>query len=227
MREDGKQFLKEAEGGETGEGGAAEKDAEDDSGENVTEEVHAEDDAREGDADCEEEKRDFEAGVEITEDERYGKRGHGVTGREGEAVGRKDARPAVCFDFAGARTLADALEEFKDEDADDGGAAGRAEGDVTLRAAEDKDESAESVPEPTVAHARGGDHPIADPARRAPTVHPPHQAVIATFDESPEVASHGHVPKPASLLSIRLDALPVRTEFPQHSWFVCPVVQNL
>lgn len=72
--------LDQAERCEGGERATAEGHAEDDARENVAEEVHAEDDAREGDAEREENEWDFEAGIEIDEDE--GDRGsrHRVTG---------------------------------------------------------------------------------------------------------------------------------------------------
>ena len=62
----------------------------------------------------------------------------------------------------------------------------------TLRTAKKQQHGAQSVPQPPIAHARGGDHPIANPTRGAPAVHPPHQAVIAALDVSPEVACDSH-----------------------------------
>ncbi len=61
-----------------------------------------------------------------------------------------------------------------------------------LRPAVDQQHRAQPVPQPAVAHACGGDHPVTKPSRRAPPVHPPHEAVVALFDESPDGPRDGH-----------------------------------
>ena len=129
--------LEEAEGSVSGESAAAEGDAENDSGEDIAEEVHAEDDAGKRDAEREKDERDFERGVEIGEDERDGRCGHGVTRGERKFVGRENFGPAVRLDLARAWTLAETLERFEDNDADDGGESGRADGGEALRAAKE------------------------------------------------------------------------------------------
>lgn len=108
-------FSEQAKGGEAGEGAAAKAYAENDAGEDIAEEMQAEDDPGKGDAGGEEEERQLERRIEIAEHERYGKCGHGVAGREGKTVGRKNLRPAVRFELAGARTMLEPgkLDEFK------------------------------------------------------------------------------------------------------------------
>src|SRR5713101_8110505 len=46
----------------------------------------------------------------------------------------------------------------------------------------------QAVPDPAITHARGRNHPDANPAWRAPAIHSLHQPVIAPIDVSPEVA---------------------------------------
>ena len=87
----GRCLSEQAERGEAGEGAAAQADAENDASEDVAEEMHNEHDVREGDAGGEEKQRQLERRIEIAEHERDGKCGHGVSGREGEAIGRTDA----------------------------------------------------------------------------------------------------------------------------------------
>jgi len=98
----------------------------------------------------------------------------------------------VRFELARTRSLAETFESFENPDADDCGEGGRSDCGVTLWAAEDKNENRGGVPDPTVAEARGGNHPDANPARRAPTIEPPHDTVIAALDETPDIAGNGH-----------------------------------
>ncbi len=97
------------------------------------------------------------------------------------------------LDLAGTRALAEALKCFEDGDADDGGEGGARDGGKTLRAAEEKKQDCGGIPDPTVAEARGSDHPDANPTRRAPAIHAAHEAMIATLDETPDVAGDGHL----------------------------------
>jgi len=188
--------LQKAEGCKRGEGAAAEGDAEDDAGENVAQEMHAENDAREGDTDCEENKRKFERRIKIREHERDRRGGHGVAGRKRKLVRRKDLGPAVRFQLAGTRTVAEPLERFEDEDADDGGKRGGANGGKTMRTAEEKKKDSRGIPDPTVAKTRGREHPKADPPRGAPAVQAPHQAMIAALNETPDITGNGHFKTP-------------------------------
>src|SRR5262249_59368408 len=82
------------------------------------------------------------------------------------------------------------------------------------------------IPEPAIAHPRGGQHPVADPARSAPAVHPPHHAMVAAFDESPDLPCDGHglLRLPAkssapagSVGSTTLHALSARAQIPPHA----------
>src|SRR5579859_2740424 len=115
-----------------------------------------------------------------------------MTGGEGKPIGRQNFGPAVRFDLTGARTLAEALERFEYEYADDGGECSGGNGGKPLRSTENKKKDCGRVPDPTIAEARGGQHPITNPARRAPAIQAPHQAMIAAFNESPDVAGDGH-----------------------------------
>jgi hypothetical protein len=52
-----------------------------------------------------------------------------------------------------------------------------------MLAAEEEDDETDGVPEPAIAAASRVDHPKAHPARRAPVVEPPHDAMVAIADE--------------------------------------------
>lgn len=184
--------LEEAEGGESSKGTAAESNAKDDSGENVAEKMHTKDDAGQRDAEREEDERKLETGIEISENERDRRSGHRVAGGERELVWRQNLGPAMRLDLARTRALTEALERFKDEDADDGGEGGRSDGGVALRATEDKDENGRGIPDPAIAKTSGHNHPVANPPGRAPTVEAAHHTVIAVLDETPEIAGYCH-----------------------------------
>src|SRR5262249_26817487 len=62
-----------------------------------------------------------------------------------------------------------------------------------LRATKKKEKDCSGVPNPAVSEAGGGNHPIANPPRSAPTVQTPHQTMIAALDETPYIAGNGHV----------------------------------
>src|ERR1051325_7482675 len=158
--------------------------------------MHAENDAREGDAEREENERQFERRIKISEHKRDRRCGHGVTGRKRKLVWGKDFRPAVRFKLAGTRTVAEPLQRFEDEDADDGGKPGGANGGKTMRTAEEKKKDSRGIPDPTVAKTRGRKHPKADPPRGAPAVQAPHQAMIAALNETPDITGNGHFKTP-------------------------------
>lgn len=155
--------------------------------------MHAENDARKRNAEGEKDERKFEARIKISEHKRDGRCRHGVARGERKLVGWKDFGPAVGFDLARARTLAEVLESFEDEDASDRRQRGGADGGETLRASEKKKENCGRIPDPTVTEARGGQHPIADPAGRTPAIQAAHQTMIAALDETPYIACNGHV----------------------------------
>jgi len=115
-----------------------------------------------------------------------------VTGGEREFIGWENFGPAVRLDLARAWALAETFEGFEDKDADEGSESGRADGGEALRATEKKQENRGGIPDPTVAEARGGEHPVANPTRRAPAIQAPHQTMIAAFDETPDVAGYSH-----------------------------------
>src|SRR5439155_10239325 len=49
---------------------------------------------------------------------------------------------------------------------------------------------------PSITQSGGGNHPDPNPTRSPPAIQPAHQAVIAPFDETPELACDGHVVSP-------------------------------
>src|ERR1700686_3670228 len=94
--------------------------------------------------------------------------------------------------MAGPLAVAQLFQTLENEDADDRGAPGGAYPRVSFRATQQEQDKTEAIPEPADPHARGGQQPEADPARRFPVVHPPHNAVVAVLDESPDGFRHGH-----------------------------------
>jgi len=59
----------------------------------------------------------------------------------------------VRFKLAGARTVAEPLERFEDEDTDDSGKCGRANGGEAVRTAKQKKKDSGGIPDPAVAKA--------------------------------------------------------------------------
>src|SRR5580704_5723339 len=96
------------------------------------------------------------------------------------------------LNLAWTGTLAEFLQCLEHKDAESCRGASSANGYKTLRPTERQQHQPQTVPDPSIAHARGGDHPDPNPARRAPPVHPVHQPVVAAFDVSPDVACDCH-----------------------------------
>src|SRR5215475_1192940 len=186
------QRLNESHRREGGKRSATEAHAEDGAGEYIAEEVHAEHHARDGNADGHEVERKLHAAVEIAEHQRDGEGRHGVAGREREPIRGQHSRPAMRFNLARPRAVAQPLENLEYADTDERGAARRAHGRKLLRTANRQQHKTQRIPEPAIAHPRRGQHPVADPARSAPAVHPPHHAMVAAFDESPDLPCDGH-----------------------------------
>src|SRR5579859_1716919 len=115
-----------------------------------------------------------------------------MPGREREFVGRQHLRPAVRLDLTWPLPLAQMFERLEDEDSADRRGSGRPNGGKPLRTAVKQQHDAKSVPQPAVAHACRGNHPVANPSRRAPAVHPLHDAKVASLDKSPDTARDGH-----------------------------------
>src|SRR6266404_3379637 len=128
--------------------------------------------------------------------ERDGRSRHCMAGRKRKPVRGKDFRPAVRFKLAGARTVAEPLERFEDEDTDDSGKCGRANGGEAVRTAKQKKKDSGGIPDPAVAKAGGGEHPKANPPRGTPAVQAPHQAMIAALNETPDITGNGHLEAP-------------------------------
>src|SRR5260370_14905591 len=115
-----------------------------------------------------------------------------MPGRKGKFVGRQHLGPAMRLELAWPRTVAKSLEDFEDENPADPCSAGSSDGREALRAPVEQEHDAEPVPQPAVAHARGGDHPVANPPRGAPAGHAPHHAVVPPLVKSPDAACDGH-----------------------------------
>src|SRR6266849_718116 len=96
------------------------------------------------------------------------------------------------FELAGARALAQIFEGLEEEYADDRRAARRSNRSVALWAAVNQQNDPERIPEPTVSHARRGNHPVTDPPRRTPAIQAPHQAMIAALNKPPDGACDCH-----------------------------------
>src|SRR5271154_24572 len=96
------------------------------------------------------------------------------------------------LELAGPRTMAELFQRLKNENPGDGCGACGADRRETLRAAVNEQHAAQPVPEPAVSQARCQDHPEANPAGGAPAVHPPHNAVVTSFDDAPEGACDSH-----------------------------------
>ena len=91
-----------------------------------------------------------------------------------------------------AWTAAQVFERFEHEDSENCCGTRSTHRLITTRSANGQKDGTQGIPEPAIAHARGGKHPEADPAGRAPAVHPPHHPVIAALDVFPEVACDCH-----------------------------------
>src|SRR5215467_4264281 len=177
--------LEEAVGSKAYEGSDTERRAQQGPGKDVTEEMHTKNDARNADADGKKIKRRLEGRIEITDHQRDGECGHGVTGREGELVRGKNLRPAMRFELARTLAMTDTLQRLEQENSDDGRGTGSTDGRVTVDAATQQQHGRQAIPDPAVPHARGGQHPEANPARGFPPVHATHHAVVAILDVSP------------------------------------------
>src|SRR5260370_1172194 len=143
-------------------------------------------------AQCQEKEHPFERGIKVADHKRDGKRGHRVARWKRKLIRRQHLRPAVRLNLARPRPLAQSLQRFEYKDAQNRGRPRGANGRKTLWASIREQHQSQTVPDPAIAHARGGDHPEAKPARRAPPIHPLHQPVIAPIDISPEVACDCH-----------------------------------
>src|SRR5437879_4256720 len=204
--------LQEAEGGESRDRGASQRHTEDHSGEHVAEEMHPQHDAGQRNAKRQEKQRSFQRGIEIAQDQRDGKCRHRMARWKGELIGRQYLRPAVRLDLAGPEAVAELLQRLENKNPRNRCGAGRADCRVPLRSAKEKKHDSESVPDPAVPHPSRGNHPDPKPARCAPAVHPPHQALIAEFDVSPDAACHRH-----GVTSTCPVGLETRIHVPQHS----------
>src|SRR5271168_4542233 len=111
-----------------------------------------------------------------------------MAGRKRKLVGRQNLRPAMRLELARPRTLADFLDGLENKYAGKRRCARRTYRFKTLRTAVNQKHRAQAVPQPAISRAGGRNHPIADPTRGAPTVQPPHQAVIAPLDVPPNIA---------------------------------------
>src|SRR5713226_8878641 len=184
--------LDETERSECRDRSTSQGDAHNHTRQDIAQKVHAQYDARHRNAQCEKKKHSFERGVKVADHERDGKRSHRVARRKRKLIRRQHLRPAVRLDLARPGPLAQSLQCFEYKNAQNRGTPRCADGRKTLRASIREQHQPQAVPDPPVAHARGGDHPDANPARRAPVIHPPHQPVIAPVDISPEVACDCH-----------------------------------
>src|SRR5882724_6697874 len=184
--------LSEAEGGKNADRGASEHHAEHHPRKNVAQEMHAEHDSRDCNTKSEEEKHPFKRGVEVADDKRDGKCRHRVARWKRELIRRQYLRPAVQLDLAGPETVAELFQCLENKNPCNRRGPGRADCRVPPWSAIKKEHDSESVPDPAVPHPGRGNHPDSKPARSAPAVHPPHQALIAEFDVSPEAACNRH-----------------------------------
>src|SRR5579883_2275187 len=111
-----------------------------------------------------------------------------------------------------ALAATDFLERFEYENTSGGGGARGANSGKTVRPAKKQQHDAEAVPKPAIANARGGDHPVANPARRLPAVDAPHDPVVAVLDVSPDGFRQCH-----DYTSARPVGLEPRIDVPEHA----------
>ncbi len=159
---------------------------------NVAEKVHAQDDAAGGDRERAEAEGELEFGEGEGERRDGGEGGNGMAGREAELIRGKERAPAVGLDVAGAAAARGAFGPKENDDAEgDGERAGGGRDETRFATEEDRGE-AEEDPKPTVAAARGANHPEANPLGSAPAVHAMHQAMVARFDEVLDLGQNAH-----------------------------------
>src|SRR5207253_11363984 len=92
------------------------------------------------------------------------------------------------LDLARSRPLTQSLQRFEYKNTENCSSPGGPDSRKTPRASIGEQHQSQTVPDPAIAHARGGEQPDANPARSAPTIQPAHLSVIAPIDISPEVA---------------------------------------
>jgi len=137
-----------------------------------------------------------------------------MAGGKGKLVGRQNLRPAVRLELTRALPLAQPLQKFEYANPRQRGASCRANRGISLRPAVHQQNQCQRIPQPSIAQPGGRNHPITNPARRAPPVQSPHHAVIAPFDKAPYLACDGH--GPISRPAPTSDSLNPRVQVPQH-----------